>query len=64
MKTEMYSFENVTKILNDVNEMVYGIRPFDVAKKACPHCNGTGTTYESDGHDDVNAEVCECVKHD
>ena len=28
-KTErQFTFENVTKTLNDINEMVYGVRPF------------------------------------
>lgn len=26
----------------------------------CPYCHGTGTCYEPDGEDDVNAEVCDC----
>lgn len=30
----------------------------------CKICEGTGTEYVSDGHDDVNAEVCNCMKHE
>lgn len=38
--------------------------PF-LADKNCPYCRGKGYYYVSDGHDDVNGEVCECVlKHE
>ena len=28
MQDSQFTFENVGKILNDINEMVYGVRPF------------------------------------
>ena len=34
---------------------------FDVLlAKKCPHCHDTGTCYEQNGPDDVNAEICNC----
>jgi hypothetical protein len=33
------------------------------ARRDCKNCEGTGTTYISDGQDDVDGEACNCVKY-
>ena len=55
------NFENTKRILDDINEKQYGVRPYKTGKKDCPYCEGTGVRHVPNGPDDYDLEECDCV---